>query len=360
MTDGIINPRGDAPLYKIFTSLADAMAEYQAMADAVGQSLYEPDLPGIRESYSTDTRTIVAHPTLNEWSIVYDRLAQQLLSPTGTISSLPAGWTDARTHSDIVLATFGQSNALGQNNNPAAPTIWTDSTVSVQIRYWAEDAGSYFAGTGTASATGTTGGGLVNLSNYTAGNDRFSPDNAYARVLKQAGYGVACSRAGQGSTNLFSDWNASNPGAKDLYQVAKGELDAAIPQIIAGGHVNASNYRLVLVWIQGEADAASSLHSGEPSGDTYRDNLLDLWDTFATDFASHSPTGVIIQLDSASTTTYVSAIRTAQTNAVAARPALTLIDPSPIGLGAGDGLHRTPANNIELGRLVAEAVAAGA
>lgn len=317
----LIDPRIDAARYRVFSDFGAAAAAYAEIATNV-----DPRLPGLRQSICRDPRSFIAHPTLLRWAVTYDRLAMRIATPPNTTLRLSRRWRTRRAIPDVVLVTQGDENAAGWGETPTPAAVWTDQTVPLRVS-WRSDS--------------ETSDGLVPLSSYLS---KFSPDNAIARILRQAGFRVACQRTTFSDTSFANGWGA---------QIGTRDVSAALDRPAFTRLVHERLRRLVWVWIHGEADA----NTRSPA-ENYASNLLSYWDNFAATFSSYRPRGVIVQLDAACSRPFTAAIRAAQASVVAARPQqLTLIDPSSIGLGVGDGLHRDAENNIDLGLAVATEIA---
>lgn len=151
-----------------------------------------------------------------------------------------------------------------------------------------------------------------------------------------------------GATSLATDWAPAGGGFGD-YAILVREYHAAVASDRCPA-VNAAN--IFLVWRHGETDG-----SGDAAlANAYQTN----WDTFIAalraDLGLPSLRAILLRLHDSSSVPFKATIQAKQAAIDVADPLVTLIDPTPLGALAPDGLHYTQALAIAVGNAEADVI----
>lgn len=246
----------------------------------------------------------------------------------------------------ILLVLIGQSNALGNNNIPTTEAGWALNHPGEA--WWWQGGSPYYSGAGSADAGGSTGNEFVQTAVLDTDRERvFIALATQRRLIEEMGRSCALLHVAEGSTTLFSDWAAPpDSGAKNLIATLENEASQAVAH---ASFPVASNYRTVLMWWQGESDAASELQS-----DAYQSRLEDFIDWIEARDWCQDPTWIVGLLNSANPRTYTATVRTAQETVVAARANCLGFDTDPYPLTDGD--HYASTGYLQQGIAVASLI----
>lgn len=164
--------------------------------------------------------------------------------------------------------------------------------------------------------------------------------------LKNIGHSPHVIQIAQGGTSLAVDWNPNQ--TTRMYRNLTHDYAAAIASRYAPADPGAT--RTVLVWIQGETDAANEAYSL-----AYQDNWDDFIAAARSDLGLASLKVIMVKLNTACTATYTANVRAAQVAIAGADALVTLVDSDAYALAA-DGLHYTAAGATGLGLALATAI----
>lgn len=250
-------------------------------------------------------------------------MIKALLAALGSLLITGCGADMATRQRPVLLVVAGQSN-VGHNNlnglqpESAASTVW----------WWHEDSGSHYSGAGSADRSGTTNNAFVPQSVVSVTSPpKLCVDVGVTDTLTMAGRDVQTIRVWQGSTTLYSDW-APPPlsGARGLFQVLDREGQSAVahPSFELG-----ADYDVWLLWVQGEADASSELHSN-----SYEERLWAFWEAFRSLpwVRGHGPRMVLLQLNEANGRPFAPTVRKAQETFSGSRSDVVLLNADDLSL----------------------------
>lgn len=246
-------------------------------------------------------------------------------------------WTKPRPLS-VLVPDWGQSNDLGANVIPALLPSWL--VPYGEVWWWAEDSGIFYSGAGVADGSGTTGNAFIPLTTYFAGINRCPPDLGILRALTVKGIAAAAVRIAEGSTNIFSDWNAITPGPKALFQLRVNEINKAL--IDASLPIPSPTEFFDFVSI-GETDAANATHAA-----AYETNWLNIRNTLQSLFPNTPIKSVISKLALNGSPAFRAIVRAAQQNIADTDPNVKIVNTDVYPVNA-DGLHWETQISLSIG-----------
>lgn len=249
----------------------------------------------------------------------------------------------------ILLVLDGQSNSGGANNIPTTEAGWALNHPGES--WWWQGGSTYYSGAGSADAGGSTGNEFIQTTILDTDRERCHVGlSAQRRLIEEMGRSCALLHVFEGSTTLFSDWAAPpDSGAKNLIATLDNEGTQAVAH---PSFPLASNYRTVFLWIQGESDASSELHS-----DAYEARLNAHIDWVEGRSWCQDPTWIIFRLNAANARTYTATVRAAQEAVVASRSNCILFDTDPYPLADAD--HYASTGYLQQGIAVASLIMRG-
>jgi hypothetical protein len=234
---------------------------------------------------------------------------------------------------DTLVAWFWQSNAASVSNVPALLSFWPVD--AGQVNYRAEDGGVVYES-----------GGWIPLDIYDAGGVKAPGDIALVKLLRSKGIPAASVRVTQGSTTIFSDWNASNPGGAELYPIFRDKVLAALADPALPISPRA---RILLVGVGGESDSTNATWAAD-----FEENLLDFIDTFKADMGGRTVEAIFPKLHPDNTLgAHTVTIRAGFDAVAASRSWFRTYEPGYTQLNA-DSVHEPPQALQSIGAGVAE------
>lgn len=173
---------------------------------------------------------------------------------------------------NTLIVFWGDSLCMGPHQPPVVGTGWDDPITS-EVRWWQRTGSTFYAGAGTATATGTPDGAFVKDARYTSDELRVPADVGMARALLAKGStDFAVVRVGMGSTGVFNYWQPGDP-IVGLFEVLTFEVSQAISQL---------SWEPVLLLSVTTVGAQDATNSGQAA--VYASKLQNIWGTFKDTF----------------------------------------------------------------------------
>jgi len=237
----------------------------------------------------------------------------------------------------------GQSNAQGYQETYARTALYDGPHYNPLIRAYRRS--SYFG------SDLTEGWRSMRARQYGVTNTIGLPSSdlvCMTRLVRRYRYAPEFIEYTKDSTSLYIDWK---PAVADCYTKLVNAYNAAIST-----HPSPpATPEPVIVWIQGENDAANALY-----GANYQASLDTFFSALRSDVPALATAPVIMAMESptmsAETTGGNAAVRAAQTAYAAANPTLVhLVETSD--LSHHDGIHYSQAAHLTLGARIADTIA---
>ncbi len=181
----------------------------------------------------------------------------------------------------------GQSNGDGRGLNTGLPSSLQSTQTDVRIYY-----DDLFDGTPHNPKWQDLRPGLSGgyLSSSSGGTDKFGPEVSFGRAMADARptQNIAIIKYSPGSTDLYSDWKATDPTGP-MYQNFLGHVNDALDDLTNNGHTYTVSGML---WMQGENDTATSAMAN-----SYEANLTNFVNNVRTDLGVANMRLVIGQIN---------------------------------------------------------------